>query len=706
MSHSARLFIWSILIVILHFLPFFSKTSFGSDSLKVGLIFEIKVDSEADSLSKQLVQELFKSSQLKVVNCDTNEAITFEPLTIDSTKLMALKEQQFQGLILCQISRTDSVNKLIFQTLAFENLKQKQFEAIALDQKNSSDKLVAVVREIEIFFLPNQRSKNALRIIFAPMIHSKTDSSQISFQRSTFDSLKKLSILPRFSRIEVEFLAIDSIKQKNWTDSTLQKIGKSHHAHLILTGKINKDKKQNVRYYPRLVILKKNNVQNPVSTDDSVLSGKTCQISPLDFPAISLKNLSQVTDFIKGYFLIQEKKYSEAVEQFEVLQSFPAHFYLGVSYLYRGAVIEHDPSLTRADCDSAIFYCKKCLSQTQSLWDSVYTNNNLGVAFQLNGQVDSAVVYFSKANSRWTEIPNNEDFIQISHNLGNSYLLKGQWNKALDIFQSTVQAMEQSNDSLNRAVTYESLGHIYQLIYQRNKAISCYQKALELRKKMPDEAAIANSFNFLANAYQGNKDFQLAKDYFKKSLTLSLKIHHEPQLASAYDNMGLVFQDTGELDSALFYFQKSHETFDMLDDKDGTVQTMLHQASVYQQQKVSDKAISLYEKSLEMIGDNNSRSLRAQIYDRLGDIYNNQNNLIPALDYYQQATELYERMGNQEILSLILYNMGLIKLKQNDYAGGYQLLKRAVTIDENQGYNNLRGEKIFLHQLEGILKKD
>ena len=42
---------------------------------------------------------------------------------------------------------------------------------------------------------------------------------------------------------------------------------------------------------------------------------------------------------------------------------------------------------------------------------------------------------------------------------------------------------------------------------------------------------------------------------------------------------------------------------------------------------------------------------------------------------------------------LILYNMGLIKLKQNDYAEVYQLLKRAVKIDEDQGYNNLSGEK-------------
>ena len=120
----------------------------------------------------------------------------------------------------------------------------------------------------------------------------------------------------------------------------------------------------------------------------------------------------------------------------------------------------------------------------------------------------------------------------------------------------------------------------------------------------------------------------------------------------------------------------------------------------------TEQAISLYEKAIEVIGGNNSRFIKAQIYDRMGDIYNNQDNLIPAMDYYQQAADLYETAGNFEILSLVLYNMGLIKLKQNDYAEGYQLLKKAMTLDEEHGFNNLSGEQDFLDLLEGILERN
>lgn len=706
MNHPARLFLIFLFITIIHVLPLFSKTGYGLDSLKVGLVFQTLEQDRSDSLSNQFIRMVKENSQLKIVVIDSMESITFEPFAIDSTRQAALRQQQIQGFIVCKVSGVNNINKMGIEAFILDNREQTKFEEIDLEPENLPDRLIAIVREIEAFFQHQKNSKNIFRIIFAPLSEPGSDSSQVHFKRSLFDSLKKISSSPLFSKIKFIPYAINSANKSNWDESSLKKFAESNQAHLILAGKINKDGEHNDIYNPHLIILKLNDPQHPVYTDDRILSGKTCQIKQFDLPAVVFESVFNLTDFIKSYFLIQEKKYSDAIEHLKNLQSLPTYFYLAESYFYHGATIEHDPSMARADWDSSIFYWQRCLSLTDSYWDSVCTNNNLGVVFQLSGQMDSAIVYFSKANSNWTEIVDNKDVIQISHNLGNSYLLSGQWKKALDVFQSSVHTMEELKDSLSLAITYENLGHIYQLIFQRNKAINYYQKAHELRDKMQDEAGIANSLMFLGNAYLGNKDFQLAKDNFKQSLVLNLKIHHEPQLANVYDNLGQVFEDTGELDSALFYFQKSYETYDMLDDRNGSVQTMLHEASVYQKQKKSDSAIALYEKAIGVIGDNNSRFLKAQIYDRMGDIYNNQDNLIPAMDYYQQAADLYETAGNFETLSLVLYNMGLIKLKQNDFANGYQLLKKAIKLDEDHGFNNLSGEQGFLDQLEGVLRKN
>ena len=704
MSRSARSIIVFTLIAIIHFMPFFVKTSDGSDTLKVGLVFQTPIHDQADSLSIQFTQLLQQNSRLIFVEVEPGDSLLVDSFEIDSLKLNALKEQ-LQGLILCKFSVSDSTNKMIIEALNFDDFSPQELGEVDLDQQNLQDKFNSIIREIEKFFQYPQGSKNPFRIIFIPSDNQTQDSTKLSFQQSLFDSLIKITSSPLFSKIEFKSLEADSLIQQDWTDSTLQEFGELHHAHFIISGKIDTtNPQQDIVYHPYMIIIKQNDSQNSAYSDDKFFYGKTCQIKRFVLPEISIENISNLTDFIKGFFLVQEKEYADAIDFLQRLQSTPAYFFLAESYFYRGLTNEYDPSMARAEWDSSIFYWQKCLSQTDSSWDSVCTYNNLGVVFQLSGEMDSAIVYLSMANSNLTEVNDNKDIIQISHNLGNSYLLSGQWKKALDIFQASVRTMEELRDSLSLAITYENLGHLYQLIFQRNKAIKYYQDALAIREKMQDEAGMANSLIFLGNAYLGTKDFQLAKDYFKQSLALNLKIHHEPQLANVYDNLGQVYQDIGKLDSALYYFQKSYETYDMLDDKDGSVQTMLHEASVYQKQKKSEQAIALYEKAIEVIGDNNSRFLRAQIYDRMGDIYNNQDNLIPAMDYYQLAADLYETAGNFETLSLVLYNMGLIKLKQNDFASGYHLLKKAIALDEKHGFDNLRGEQDFLDQLEGILK--
>lgn len=404
--------------------------------------------------------------------------------------------------------------------------------------------------------------------------------------------------------------------------------------------------------------------------------------------------------------MLRVKQYPDAMQYFSSLKSFSASFHLAESHWDQGLVFERESSKARVDRQNAIRFWRDALSLSKNDYESALVLNNIGAAFQINQQQDSAIAYYQRAYSSLTKFRDHEAYIHIAQNLGNAHLMAGQWKQALQIFESTVETMEQAKDSIYLAATYENLGQIYQLLYQRNKAIAYYQKALALHEQLNNETGMISSLSLLGNAHQENKEFPLAIRFFRQSLALSIQTHHEPKTADGYDHLGLAFQQAGELDSALFYFEKSHNLYRILDHKRGIIQTLLHQAAVLQKQKLAARAISCYEQALELLGDDDSVAAKAQIYDRLGDAYNQQNNLIPALDYYQQAASLYEQTGNFEFLSLVLFNMGLIKLKQNDYSEGYQLLKKAIAIDEQHGFNNLEGEKIFLDQVESVLKQN
>ncbi len=688
----------------------FPKIVYPSDSLKIALVLEASNQEVLNFFSEQLIKALDQYSHLKFVHIDSNLSLSVKPLVIDSITVNYFKQRQMKGLVLGSISDADSVQTLHIKALKIDDFSSGIVMEIQLSEDSLSSKLNSIVQKIANYFQPFNKTENMVRILVVPMKIPETDTFFIIHRQALLDTLKKTFNSFTSPNIQLQFLQHDSVESSyqlwDWNDSSLIKIGKFNQADIVISGNIEQDEEQNILFHPYIVILQQTDTSNSSYADIKSLSGKTCQLNEFFLPQTSLNDINPIINFLSAYFLTQDKKYTEAIEKLKTEDSMAGNFYLAESYLNRGVSREQDKALKHVDLDSSIIYFKHCLLKSESLWDSVCVNNNLGVAYQMQGKLDSASVHFTEAKNRFPNFAPPLDLIRVSSNLGNIYLLRGQWRKALDIFQSNIEIMENSNDSLTLAATYENLGNIYQLIMQKDRAINYYTKALELRESLNDEAGVANSLRFLGDAYQEKNEFDTAKEYFRQGLTINQKLHNEPRIADSYDRLGQVFQNMGDLDSALVYYQKSIETFEMLNDKIRLVQTILHQASVYQKQKDLKKAISLYEKALEMTDNNDSKSLQAQIYDRMGDIYNNQDNLIPAYDFYKQSAELYEQIENYETLSLILYNMGLIRLKQNDYAEGYKLLKRAVTLDGEHGFHNLRSEKDFLRELESILEKN
>ncbi len=122
MSHSARLFVTLIFIMMFHSLILFLNTGYASDSLKVGLLLQSIDKNEIDSLSNQLIQTLHEKSKLQIVSIDTNNSIVVEPFVIDSITVKELKQQRFQGLIFCKHSASNNVHRLLAENQSLKSL--------------------------------------------------------------------------------------------------------------------------------------------------------------------------------------------------------------------------------------------------------------------------------------------------------------------------------------------------------------------------------------------------------------------------------------------------------------------------------------------------------------------------------------------------------------------------------------------------------
>lgn len=686
------------LVVILIF--FWISPSFGSDSLRVGIVIQNSKLFDSTEFETRLARAISQPAAFRFVHLDSLDAGPFQFGRISTAVRQRLRDQKLDAVIWFNDREDSSIQ---IEAACADSFRMLQIAVLPFDAPIEDDFVKHIIRSLKKMSAIEKQFPTLFRIAVVTASDPSQRSWFDSLEKMVIDSLKAISINPFFAKIELIFHRMD---EKNFNLDRLEEIGDNSAANLVLSCVPEANGISHSSFRPTLIVPKRASIHGILSDDSPILSGKICRLRRFDLPSFDSHHISELTDFLRGYFMLIVKQYPDAMNYFGSLKSFSASFHLAESHWDQGLVFERESSRARVDRQNAIRFWRDALSLSKNGYESALALNNIGAAFQINQQQDSAMAYYQRAYSSLNNYRDHDAYIRIAQNLGNAHLMAGQWKLALSIFESTVETMEQAKDSINLAATYENVGQIYQLLYQRNKAIAYYQKALALHEQLNNETGMIGSLNLLGNAHQENKEFPLAIRFFKQSLALSIKNHHEPKTADGYDHLGLAFQQAGELDSALFYFEKSNSLYRILDDKRGIIQTLLHQASVLQKQKLADRAIGCYEQALELLSDDDAVAAKAQIYDRLGDVYNQQNNLLPALDYYHQAASLYEQTNNFEFLSLVLFNMGLIKLKQNDYSEGYQLLKKAVSIDEQHGYNNLEGEKIFLDQIESMLKQN
>lgn len=552
------------------------------------------------------------------------------------------------------------------------------------------------------------RNGSHWNVSILPFEIAENDSIFTAARQRILDATLAFLASPQFSNPNVKILNEVSIEEiASASEASLKKWAKKNQSDLLIAGRLESNDNQAVLFHPILFISESLPSDKRSHAIENSLTGKTCRLNPIHLPSVSIDALQPFFDFLAAFYFASHQQFDAAIKIFKVdSASCASRFYLAERYLQRGMAHEKNLASARKDWDSSLVSLKFCALHAESRLDRSRIHNNSGVALQLSGKLDSAIVYFSRAKAELNDTVPHRERIRILNNLANSYLLGGQWKQALDVFQANLEEVKASHDSTILAETYENLGDIYQLIMQRNKAVEYYDAALELRKRMNDEPGMAICLQLIGNVYLGKNEHEKAKQYFKESLAINLKLQNEPRIADSYDLIGQVFQDSGPADSALMYYQKSMDNYELLGDAIGYLRSLLHQASVHQKEKNFDEALAIYQKALDRTSRQNSRSMRAQIYDRLGDIYNSRDDLVAAYDYYKQSIDLYEELQNYESLSLILFNMGLIHLKNNEYGEGYQILKRAIEMDKEHGFNNLVNEKDFLQEVHDLLDKN
>jgi Tfp pilus assembly protein PilF len=135
--------------------------------------------------------------------------------------------------------------------------------------------------------------------------------------------------------------------------------------------------------------------------------------------------------------------------------------------------------------------------------------NNLGIVYQMMGDVDRAFGAYQKA----TEI--NPRYQKAYNNLGILLLLKERYEEAVEAFQKALAINPNSIES------HINLGILFKKKGQWDEAIESYQKALAI-----DPLHRETHYN-IALLYEQLENFELAISHYQQFIQLSSKSHSE-----------------------------------------------------------------------------------------------------------------------------------------------------------------------------------
>jgi len=182
------------------------------------------------------------------------------------------------------------------------------------------------------------------------------------------------------------------------------------------------------------------------------------------------------------------------------------------------------------------------------------TYNNLGVAYDDNGDYDEAIEQYEKALDIYEIHPAYKAHPETAttyNNLGIAYRKKGEYDKAIELYKKALGIYENHpayKAHPETAKTYNNLGAAYGAKGDYDEAIEQFEKALGIYENHPAYKAhpeTAKTYNNLGVTYIRNKEYYDAIDWLQKALDIyenNPEYKNRPDIAMVYYNFADVYK--------------------------------------------------------------------------------------------------------------------------------------------------------------------
>ena len=302
--------------------------------------------------------------------------------------------------------------------------------------------------------------------------------------------------------------------------------------------------------------------------------------------------------------------------------------------------------------DRAVYYSKK-IKDINKTGESY---NYIGTSFLRSSSYDSALDYYSIADSFYKKANTELSKINLCVNKMAMAAVKSQQGKQLEAIQfylDGIDSLEKFNfinkwDILVSA--YTNIGNVYNEIGQYKKMLEYDLKAIGICRKQNIPIAKTAQVQLLTSlAYIKLKKFQSAYNLLKETDSLSKKINSPFIFSTQFGIMGRYYKEQKKYDSALIYYNRSLEYARKINNKFQQTNMLQEIGIIYFENKKYQQSIEFLKQSLavsQKIGDKKREVISLKYLSEIFTLTNNDHEAVKMYEAFVKLKDSLDQSAN------------------------------------------------------------
>lgn len=330
---------------------------------------------------------------------------------------------------------------------------------------------------------------------------------------------------------------------------------------------------------------------------------------------------------------------------------------------------------------------KASLQKAGSIADSAglaATSGNLGAAFVIEGELDSAAVYLGRARRIAERM---EDWRTLGNALGSLGSLeksRGNWLAARAVYRDALVARERSGDDRGAAADENNLGLIAQELHDTAGARRFFQAALARNRAARRAGPAATNLSNLANLALANGRYSAGDSLYHEALALHRGAREPAEAGLDLRNIGGVALRRGEYPAAIGALTEAVALLDTTGPHADAVAARTDLAQAFAATGELGRAARIVD-SADLGSLHDEPSLSAALALLRGDLATDAGAMDDASAAYSRADSLYTVAGDAVGAAAARQGLGMIQLRSGDPAGAARALRAAAAVQRDAG---------------------